>query len=543
MKTPDPCHVEGFEIFRQIGFGLQARVYEARSLELGRPVALKVFEDTSSARLRFTREREAYHKLTEENRSSSFVPRLLTSSDAGTPYLVIELVHGMSLARVIKWIGSEFKNHHRIVPPTWGELMCEVRSLVAAEFTTVEKASWQAAPQEPDRPFRESVESLTMFLLELLELCHKLGIWHRDIKPGNILLTVDEEFRVIDFESAVLDSMDRVTGAHEPPGTMGYCDSRSEGFRYDLHSLCVTVYEFWSGVSPRIRPNRNRWFQRVKGLPMPTPLHGLRLPDGFRGFLRRGGHPVVAFRPKTPAQALAAFRSYTTGNSPRPRFGLAHLLLAFATVALILIASKHAQTKAETVSPDRSSDALLIDKLENLTERMAQVQRQLTEHHRLEDEYVALTLWGDVWDLEPGIAEIVRETESNEVRSALAAAMIRFFLVSNASAFIPDRLRIYESALAKENPSHPLLDRSVAYCLETLGEFESMRIDKHRGPQDEEGVWNITAPNFQETALLLRKAFFSPNLRPDLQGMFHGRRLMTMKRQKLAMDRKAPRGL
>ncbi len=96
--------------------------------------------------------------------------------------------------------------------------------------------------------------SVVLQLLDALECAHEQNVWHRDIKPGNLLLTPDGRLKVTDFGIARIDSthltqMNTVMGS---PGYMAperYTGDEPDG-RVDVFSCGVVLYELLAGIAP-----------------------------------------------------------------------------------------------------------------------------------------------------------------------------------------------------------------------------------------------------------------------------------------------------
>jgi hypothetical protein len=205
--------VPGYEIVRLIGRGGMGAVYEARQVDLGRRVAMKVLPPELGANEafaeRFRREARALGRLEHGNILEVFE---FGESAAGHLYYSMPYVEG-------------------------GDLGARLKS--------------GALPQ---------VEALRLVkeICAALEAAHAQGVIHRDIKPSNILLTAEGTVKVADFGIALLDDQpkERLTFTGLAVGTMEYAapeqaagtavDSRS-----DLYSVGVICYEVLTGQLPR----------------------------------------------------------------------------------------------------------------------------------------------------------------------------------------------------------------------------------------------------------------------------------------------------
>ena len=142
-----------YEILEPIGKGGMGEVYRARDGKLGRDVAIKVLpdefaQDTERLR-RFQREAKVLASLNHPNIASIYG----LEQSGSTHYLVLELVPGETLAERM----------------ARGPIPADEALEIASKIT------------------------------EALEAAHERGIVHRDLKPANIMLTPDDEVKVLDF--------------------------------------------------------------------------------------------------------------------------------------------------------------------------------------------------------------------------------------------------------------------------------------------------------------------------------------------------------
>ena len=203
-----------------IGRGGMATVYRGEDLTLGRAVAIKILgrdlAGDNAFRTRFRLEAQAASRMAH--------PMIVRVFDAGEdvevdsngsrhpiPYIVMELVQG----RTLKEVAAD------------GPL-----SLVDAT---------------------RYVDGI----LEALEYSHRAGVVHRDIKPGNVMVTQDNRIKVMDFgiARAVSDSSSTVAETTALIGTAAYLSpeqakGESVDARADLYSTGVVLYELLSGRAP-----------------------------------------------------------------------------------------------------------------------------------------------------------------------------------------------------------------------------------------------------------------------------------------------------
>src|SRR5262249_5282128 len=209
------CVVAGrYELLDRIGQGSMGTVWRARDRVLARDVAVK---EVRLPDLMPAREREILRERTlREARVSAKLshPCVVTVHDVieadGTPWIVMELVIARSLERVLAEDGP--------LPP------------------------------------RRTAET-GMMLLGALASAHAAGIVHRDVKPGNVLLTRDGRAVLTDFGIAAVAGDPALTQTGMVVGTPGFCaPERIRGApaspASDLWSLGATLYAAAEGGGP-----------------------------------------------------------------------------------------------------------------------------------------------------------------------------------------------------------------------------------------------------------------------------------------------------
>ncbi|TQK18036.1 serine/threonine-protein kinase [Microbacterium sp. SLBN-154] len=203
-----------------IGRGGMATVYRGEDLTLGRQVAIKILDrdlaDDNAFRTRFRLEAQAASRMAN--------PAIVRVYDAGedsesgvdgvtrpVPFIVMELVRGRLLKDII------------------------------------------AAGPVPVSDAVRYVDGI----LEALEYSHRAGVVHRDIKPGNVMVTDAGQVKVMDFgiARAVSDSSSTVAETTQILGTAAYFSpEQAKGepvdARADLYSTGVVLYELLTGRQP-----------------------------------------------------------------------------------------------------------------------------------------------------------------------------------------------------------------------------------------------------------------------------------------------------
>ena len=205
-----------YELDGVVGRGGMAEVYRARDLRLDRVVAIKTLR-TDLARdqtfqARFRREAQSAASLN----NPSIVAVYDTGEDLSTgvpvPFIVMEYVDGRTVRDLLI-------EGHRLLP--------------------------------------ERTLEITSGVLRALEYSHQAGIVHRDIKPGNVMVTRNGDIKVMDFgiARAMSDAQATMTQTAQVIGTAQYLSpeqARGERVdaRSDLYSTGCLMYELLTGRPP-----------------------------------------------------------------------------------------------------------------------------------------------------------------------------------------------------------------------------------------------------------------------------------------------------
>jgi hypothetical protein len=214
MENPGTKRFGRYEILGQLGRGAMGIVYKARDPQIDRIVALKTIplhgqepEEEAEYRRRFLNEAQAAGRLHH--------PGIVSVFDVGEepenrdPYIVLEYVAGEALNRKLA--------------------------------------------REKKLPLEQAVQ-LALEVAEALDYAHAQGVTHRDVKPGNILITQDGHAKIADFGIAKLN-LAHFTLPGKVLGTPAYMAPEQlsgDGVdgRSDLFSLGVILYAMTVGHSP-----------------------------------------------------------------------------------------------------------------------------------------------------------------------------------------------------------------------------------------------------------------------------------------------------
>lgn len=300
----------------RLGSGAMGRVYRAQHALMGRVVALKVIapEIAANARVisRFQREMRMVGRLDHPNVVRAFDADKL----ANLLYLVMEYVPGMSL-------GQRLKTQGVLTPAE------------AAEF------GGQAALG--------------------LAHAHEQGIVHRDVKPSNLLLSVENQIKVLDLGLGVLTEADHHTSFATADGiavgTIDYmspeqASGKELDGRSDLFSLGCTLYHLVSGRLPY--PGQtpiDRLGKRLSGRPTPILEHRADVPP-----------KLVRVLEKLMASSLRD-RYQTATEASEALFGLVRRKTVAAARPLIVAdpAAEEAQPSAMPAPPLPEPEVITVE--------------------------------------------------------------------------------------------------------------------------------------------------------------------------------------
>ncbi len=208
---PDPTvYADRYEILREIARGGMANVYLAQDRKLDRPVALKVLPAELSRDPAFVERFRLEAQAAASLNDPTIVAVYDWGQEAETSFIVMEYVEGTTLRDVIN------------------------RGVVAPD---------QAAQIGAD-------------IAKALSAAHRAGVVHRDIKPGNVLITPTGQVKVADFGIARANGAgEGLTRTGAVMGTATYFSpEQAQGLpvdsRSDIYSLGIVLYEMVTGTVP-----------------------------------------------------------------------------------------------------------------------------------------------------------------------------------------------------------------------------------------------------------------------------------------------------
>ncbi len=254
VATAPSRTVGEFELISRLGRGGMGVVYRAWQPSLGRQVALKCLMGLGDpkAEARFGREIRALGRVDHPN-----LVKVFTSGSHGEQWFyAMELVEGADLAAVCTQLAGGAASS--VSEEDWAAAVstaCERRKATEqAPDAAPPIAAESAAPPPVGRPGRAHVARAVEVVRQAAEAAHALheaGVIHRDIKPGNILLTADGGHAVLaDLGLAQLadESEGRLTRTRQFVGTLRYASPEQMlaaklDRRADVYSLGATLWE------------------------------------------------------------------------------------------------------------------------------------------------------------------------------------------------------------------------------------------------------------------------------------------------------------
>ncbi len=220
-----PKRIGKYQILEQIAEGGMGNVYKAQHPTLNEPLVIKklTMQDKKHVQQRFLREAQIMFSF----KSDYIVDVYDHFAENGAFHIVQEYIEGISLEDLIE--------RERYLPET-----------IALH--------------------------IFLYCARALKYAHSKGVIHRDIKPGNILLSYTGKVKLVDFGIAAIreqrtdDDLTRIGMTLGTPAYMApeqFASSRDVDHRADIYSLGVMLYEMICGKKPYPSGNLPETYQRI----------------------------------------------------------------------------------------------------------------------------------------------------------------------------------------------------------------------------------------------------------------------------------------
>jgi serine/threonine protein kinase len=313
-----------FTLKEKISESATTCVYRAHDDTLGRDVLLKVLHrhlaHDEQVRQRFIREARACAALRSENIAQVFDLR----EHDGSPAIVMEYVAGQSLKDVI------------------------------------------ATGNQRTFAFTEKV---AVHVLRGLAAAHAQGIIHRDIKPGNILVSTNGTVKITDFGLAQVAIAPTLTTEGMIVGTPAYfapevIRGESADARTDLFSLGATLVETLTGKRLFEGATYSECLNKISlfKLEQLDSLTTFSSPE-FVAFLKKLMHPNPGQRYGSPKEALAALGKLSSSEFARPKISRAApptrrwVRIAAGAFTVVVLAGVYLFVSRPTVNQESAADS------------------------------------------------------------------------------------------------------------------------------------------------------------------------------------------
>ena len=240
-----PESIGRYRIVERIGRGAMGVVYAAIDEQLDRKVAVKLmlsdFDEEPDLRERFYREARITGQLAHRNIVTVFD----LGEHEGRPYIVMELLNGLSLAEYL---------------------------------------------QQPEAQDVDAKIDLMMQVCDGLQNAHRSGVIHRDLKPSNMFVQRDGALKILDFGVARLTASN-LTASGFLVGTPEYMapeqpQGRPVDARSDVYSAASVFYFMLTGRSPFGSRDLMRMLDAILN-ETPPPLTEEEAPEALRRVLTK----------------------------------------------------------------------------------------------------------------------------------------------------------------------------------------------------------------------------------------------------------------
>jgi eukaryotic-like serine/threonine-protein kinase len=261
-----------YELVSRIAIGGMGEVWQATDTVIGRTVAIKILKDEylgdPGFRERFRAEARHAALVNHDGIANVFD----YGEEDGKAYLVMEMVPGEALSTILE--------RERVLPP-------------------------------------EKVLSIVSQTALALHQAHLAGLVHRDVKPGNLLITPDGEVKITDFGIARLADQVPLTATGQVMGTVQYlapeqASGKPASPATDIYSLGIVAYEALAGRRPfRGESQVSIAMAHIKEAPPELPV---TIPEEVRALVMSCLAKKPEGRPRSAEDLAKAAKAIQAGN-------------------------------------------------------------------------------------------------------------------------------------------------------------------------------------------------------------------------------------
>lgn len=262
-----------YELVSRIAIGGMGEVWQASDTVIGRTVAIKILKDEylgdPGFRERFRAEARHAAMVNHDGIANVFD----YGEEDGKAYLVMEMVPGEALSTILE--------RERVLPP-------------------------------------EKVLSIISQTALALHQAHLAGLVHRDVKPGNLLITPDGTVKITDFGIARLADQVPLTATGQVMGTVQYlapeqASGKPASPATDIYSLGIVAYEALAGRRPfRGESQVSIAMAHIKEAPPELPV---TIPEDVRTLVMACLSKKPEGRPRSAEDLAKAATAIAAGNS------------------------------------------------------------------------------------------------------------------------------------------------------------------------------------------------------------------------------------
>jgi serine/threonine protein kinase len=261
-----------YELVSRIAIGGMGEVWQASDTVIGRTVAIKILKDEylgdPGFRERFRAEARHAAMVNHDGIANVFD----YGEEDGKAYLVMEMVPGEALSTILE--------RERVLPP-------------------------------------EKVLSIVSQTALALHQAHQAGLVHRDVKPGNLLITPDGDVKITDFGIARLADQVPLTATGQVMGTVQYlapeqASGKPASPATDIYSLGIVAYEALAGRRPfRGESQVSIAMAHIKEAPPELPV---TIPEEVRALVMSCLAKKAEGRPQSAEDLAKAAKAIQAGN-------------------------------------------------------------------------------------------------------------------------------------------------------------------------------------------------------------------------------------